>query len=224
MIVHYAAKSGLQRADEAVARYRDDPNTDYHNLVSEWCEVERQIAKNTNFAKAFGAGVRKFAAMIGKTENEAREIYDRYDRELPFVKQLSQRCQSAAERYGYLVLYDGARRHWDTWEAPEIAWAKGTGPCSGEEAERRIRDPNHSWYRRFIRRASTYKAMNALIQGSAARHTKLWMRACWREGIVPMLQMHDCLDCSVRPIRRSPCVSPNWRVRWSPSKCRSGSI
>ena len=23
------------------------------------------------------------------------------------------------------------------------------------------------------------------------------MRACWREGIVPLLQMHDCLDCSV---------------------------
>ena len=39
--------------------------------------------------------------------------------------------------------------------------------------------------------------MNALIQGSAARHTKLWMRACWREGIVPLLQMHDSLDCSV---------------------------
>ena len=33
-----------------------------------------------------------------------------------------------------------------------------------------------------------------MIQGSAARHTKLWMRACWREGIVPMLQMHDALD------------------------------
>jgi putative DNA primase/helicase len=25
----------------------------------------------------------------------------------------------------------------------------------------------------------------------------LWMRACWREGIVPLLQMHDALDCSV---------------------------
>jgi hypothetical protein len=39
--------------------------------------------------------------------------------------------------------------------------------------------------------------MNALIQGSAARHTKLWMSACWREGIVPLLQMHDALECSV---------------------------
>jgi hypothetical protein len=71
------------------------------------------------------------------------------------------------------------------------------GPCSREEAERRVADPEHSWYRRYVRRAETYKAMNALIQGSAARHTKLWMRACWREGIVPLLQMHDALDCSV---------------------------
>ena len=23
------------------------------------------------------------------------------------------------------------------------------------------------------------------------------MRACWREGIVPLLQMHDALECSV---------------------------
>ena len=45
--------------------------------------------------------------------------------------------------------------------------------------------------------AETYTALNALIQGRAARHTKLWMRACWREGIVPLLQMHDALECSV---------------------------
>ena len=141
--------------------------------------------------------MRKFAAMIGKPESEAREIYDRYDRELPFVRQLCRALPKRRRQHGYLVLYDGARRHWNAWEAPEIAWTKGMGPCSREEAERRVRDPTHPWYRRWIRRAETYKAMNALIQGSAARHTKLWMRACWREGIVPLLQMHDALDCSV---------------------------
>jgi DNA polymerase I-like protein with 3'-5' exonuclease and polymerase domains len=196
-IVHYAIKHGLRKAKEAAERYRTDPNTDFHQLVSDWTGLERSSAKNTNFAKAFGAGVRKFAAMIGKTESEARAIYGRYDRELPFVKQLAARCQNTAAKQGYLELYDGARRHWDSWEAPGVAWTKGMGPCSREEAERRIADPNHPWYRRWLRRAETHKAMNALIQGSAARHTKLWMRACWREGIVPLLQMHDALDCSV---------------------------
>src|SRR5262245_33044686 len=49
--------------------------------------------------------------------------------------------------------------------------------------------------------------MNALIQGSAARHTKLWMRACWREGIVPLLQMHDALDCSVASREQAEVVA-----------------
>jgi DNA polymerase-1 len=197
LIVHYAVAQGLRKAREAAERYRTDPNTDFHQLVSDWTGLERASAKNTNFAKAFGAGVRKFAAMIGKPEGEARAIYAKYDRELPFVLQLAARCQNTAVKQGYLELYDGARRHWDAWEAPQIAWSNGMGPCSREEAERRVANPNHPWHRRWIRRAETHKGMNALIQGSAARHTKLWMRACWREGIVPLLQMHDALDCSV---------------------------
>ena len=74
---------------------------------------------------------------------------------------------------------------------------QGRRPVRIEEAERRVADPEHAWYGRWLRRAKTYKAMNAMIQGSAARHTKLWMRACYREGIVPLLQMHDALDSSV---------------------------
>ena len=73
-------------------------------------------------------------------------------------------------------------------------YAKGAGPCGIEEAQRRIADPEHPWFGRRPSLAKTYTALNAMIQGSAARHTKLWMRACYREGIVPLLQMHDALD------------------------------
>jgi len=195
-IVHYAARHKLPKAAEAVERYRSDPDTDFHALVSEWTNIERQSAKNCNFAHAFGAGVRKFAEMINRPENEARVIFDRYDHELPFVSKLAQLCQRAARRDGYLTLYDGARRHFNNW-APGGKWKKGLGPCEFEEAQRRMNDPDHPWHRRPIWRTDVHKAMNALIQGSAARHTKRWMLACWREGIVPLLQMHDALDCSV---------------------------
>ena len=197
-IVHYAVTHGLRKAKEAAERYRTDPDADFHQLVADLTGLDRRSAKGRQLRQDCSArACASSRQMIGKPEDEARAIYDRYDRELPFVRQLAVRCQSAAAKQGYLELYDGARRHWDAWEAPEIAWTKGTGPCSREEAERRVRDPDHPWYRRWIRRAETHKAMNALIQGSAARHTKLWMRACWREGIVPLLQMHDALDCSV---------------------------
>ena len=134
--------------------------------------------------------------MIGKPLHEARAIYHHYDQKLPFISRLSGICQHEAKRLGFTELYDGARRHWDRWEAAGV-FAKGAGPCPREEAQRRQKDPEHPWFGRWLRRAKTHTAMNALIQGSAARHTKLWMRACWREGIVPLLQMHDALECSV---------------------------
>jgi DNA polymerase I len=205
-IVHYGARHGLRGAKEAVERYRSDPNTDFHAFVSTITGRDRQISKSTNFAKAFGAGVRKFATMIGKPESEARAIYDQYDRELPFVSQLSVQCERAVRRKHYLTLYDGARRHWTDW-APGGKWQKGLGPCPREEAEERIRNPNHPWFRKQLWLANTRKAMNALIQGFAARHTKLWMRACWREGIVPLLQMHDALDCSVSSPEQAELVA-----------------
>jgi hypothetical protein len=33
------------------------------------------------------------------------------------------------------------------------------------------------------------------------------MRAVWREGIVPLLQMHDCLDCSVATREQAEMVA-----------------
>ena len=48
-----------------------------------------------------------------------------------------------------------------------------------------------------IKRAFTYKALNKLIQGSAADQTKAAMVALYEEGIIPMVQVHDELDVSV---------------------------
>jgi DNA polymerase I-like protein with 3'-5' exonuclease and polymerase domains len=206
LLTHYAARHKLMKAAEAVERYRKDPNTDFHNLVMGWTGLDRSSAKATNFAKIYGAGRRKFAEMIGKPESEAAEIYDRYDREFPFVAQLAERCEHAVKQRGFITLYDGARRHWTDWAAGG-RWIKGAGPCAREEAVRRTQDPGHPWYGQRLWLADTRKALNALIQGSAARHTKLWMRACWREGIVPLLQMHDCLDCSVSSREQAELVA-----------------
>jgi DNA polymerase I-like protein with 3'-5' exonuclease and polymerase domains len=49
-----------------------------------------------------------------------------------------------------------------------------------------------------LRRAFTYKALNKLIQGSAADQTKKAMVDCYAEGFVPMLTVHDELCFSIR--------------------------
>ena len=206
LICHYAFRHKLRGAQEAVERYRNDPGTDFHAFVAAMTGRDRQTSKSINFARAYGAGPGKFAAMIGKPLGEARVIFAEYDRKLPFVSELSRRCEEAVRRTGYLTLYDGARRHWNDW-APAGTWEKGAGPCPREEAETRVCDPKHSWYQRPLWRVDVRKAMNALIQGSAARHTKLWMRAVWRGGIVPLLQMHDSLDLSVSSPEQAELVA-----------------
>jgi len=48
-----------------------------------------------------------------------------------------------------------------------------------------------------IKRAYTYKALNKLIQGSAADMTKKAMLELYKAGITPHIQVHDELDISV---------------------------
>jgi Mesyanzhinovviridae DNA polymerase len=195
-VVDRAEHFKLPGAREAGDAYRNDPNTDFHVLVATITALDRDTSKTINFGSIYGMGVKKLAETLGVSLQEAQAIRDQYDRALPFIARLSAICQERAERIGHTELYGGARRHWNLYEAPGV-YAKGAGPCSLEEARRRKDDPTHPWYRQQLRRSHVYTALNALIQGSAAQHTKLWMRACWREGIVPLLQMHDCLDVSV---------------------------
>lgn len=191
LIVHFAALLGCTKADVAVQKYRSNPRTDYHSMVAEMTGLERKPAKDTNFAKSYGAGIPKFASMINKSVDEAREIMEQYDREMPFVKELSSRAQKLAERRGYIRLLDGARSHFDMFE---LAWRDKSEPYA---PPRPLAAAHAQWPGRRLRRAFTKDAMNRLIQGSAARQTKMAMRACWREGLVPILQMHDELDFSI---------------------------
>ena len=55
----------------------------------------------------------------------------------------------------------------------------------------------HSKHGERIRRAFTYKALNKLIQGSAADMTKKAMLDLYDEKIIPHIQIHDELDISV---------------------------
>lgn len=192
LIVHFACLLECTKAEVAAQRYIDDPKTDYHSMVADLTGLERKPAKDTNFAKSYGAGIPKFAAMINQSVEKAAEIMAQYDREMPFVSELNTICQKLASERGYIRLLDGARSHFNKWE---LAWRpRGEPPIAPMELEKAL--VVHKGKR--IKRADTKDAMNRLIQGSAARQTKKAMRECWRAGHVPLLQMHDELDFSVK--------------------------
>lgn len=213
LMVHYASVCQMEGADRPVSMYIEDPDTDFHNMVVAITGIVRRKAKDVNFAKAFGAGPPKFAEMVGITLEEAKVQMKEYDDKLPFVSRLAEFCQKVADRRGYIKMIDGARGRFDRWEPRWLDWDKvkaqqahrrelglgeaDMGACDIDLANKRRDDPEHPWYGQKLRRAFTHKAMNKLIQGSAARQMKMAMRQCYREGIIPHLQMHDELDLSV---------------------------
>ena len=85
LLVHYAVQHKLRGAQEAADAYRNNPDADFHNVVAEMTGLDRSAAKATNFAKIYGAGVRKMAEMIGKPLDEVQAIVSQYDAKLPFV-------------------------------------------------------------------------------------------------------------------------------------------
>jgi DNA polymerase I-like protein with 3'-5' exonuclease and polymerase domains len=175
------SEAGLSRASEAGDRYRNDPDTDFHQLVADMTGLSRRNAKAVNFAKAYGAGVMKFALMTGMALNDARDTMEQYDEQMPFVREEAELCRRLASSRGYIRLIDGALSHFNLWEQHSKSWSR---PFPLAEARAAYLDQP-------LRRASTHKAMNRLIQGSAARQMKIAMLNMWREGIVPLMTVHD---------------------------------
>jgi DNA polymerase I-like protein with 3'-5' exonuclease and polymerase domains/RecA-family ATPase len=208
VLVDYGVQYDLPGAHEAAEVYCNNPNADIHVTVAEMIERDRKTAKGANFGKVYGMGKKTFAEKIGKPVEEAQAIMAKYDAKLPFVKALSEICQKLAERSGYISLIDGARRHFKLYEAAWIPWTTKNGPCPLEEARLRAADPTHPWHGQQLRRAGGYKALNALVQGTSARCTKIWLcDVYYKLGIIPMLQMHDALCCSVKSYEQAEAVA-----------------
>ena len=62
------------------------------------------------------------------------------------------------------------------------------------------------WHNNPTRRAFTYKALNRLIQGSAADMTKKAMLELYKEGILGHIQIHDELDFSIESDKHADTI------------------
>jgi DNA polymerase I-like protein with 3'-5' exonuclease and polymerase domains len=189
LAVHFAALCGLEGSDAAVSYYLENEDADFHQMVSDLTGVPRGKAKIINLGLMYGMGLKKLAASLGLSEPEALVMITQYHERMPFVKKLTEFCSQRAEKRGFIRLIDGARCRFDLWEQ---AYNRTSGDGETWYSPPRSKDAaEEHWPGKRIRRAYTHKAMNRLIQGSAARQTKMAMLACWREGIVPKIQMHD---------------------------------
>lgn len=170
--IEYRLFGHFSKAKKVLEAYARDPETDFHNLVMEMVQrtkpINRDRTKDLNFAKIYGAGLKKVAIMLGfrsPTEPEhsmvgvaqVKEFVEAYDAEFPEARLLLKEAASLAEKRGWVKTILG----------------------------RRARFPA----------GFTHKALNRVIQGSAADINKQKLielhEARKQTGFIMRFTVHD---------------------------------
>jgi DNA polymerase I-like protein with 3'-5' exonuclease and polymerase domains len=186
LVVHYAALYKLPSVYDVVDAYNDDPNSDFHQTVADMAEIKRTQAKTINLGLFYGMGKNKLQAELGVSKEKANELFNTYHGKVPFVKQLMEKASNRAQDRGQIRTLLGRLCRFHLWEPNSFGMHKA---MTHEDA---LQEHGPG-----IKRAYTYKALNKLIQGSAADMTKKAMLDLYNEGIIPHIQIHDELDISI---------------------------
>ena len=192
LVVHFAAESEAINNDsvkDIVSRFKEN-KVDFHRVVADMADIPREQAKTINLGLFYGMGKAKLQAELGlETREEAEKLFEKYHNSVPFVQDLMNSTSRDASNKGEIQTILGRVCRFDKWEESAYTPGRLKVPMTWEEA--------HSKYGDRIRRAFTYKALNKLIQGSAADMTKKAMLDLYNEKIIPHIQIHDELDLSV---------------------------
>jgi len=189
LVVHYASSigEGFEGSNELVEAYTN-ADADFHQTVADLVGIDRKQAKTIGLGLMYGMGKNKLSTMLGVSFNEAQELITKYNRKAPFVKLLSDRCMKKANEQGIIRTKLGRKCRFEMWEPRDFGIHT---PEKFENAVAKYGSNN-------IKRAFTYKALNRLIQGSAADQTKQAVIACHEQGYLPMLQIHDELCFNIQ--------------------------
>ena len=185
LVVHYATLQNLYGVDEVLEAYKKG-DADFHDIVADMAEIPRSQAKTINLGLFYGMGKNKLQAELGVSKEKAENLFKQYHNKVPFVKQLMDNVTHRAEDSGKVRTLLGRLCRFHLWEPNQFGIHKAL------PHERALMEHGPG-----IKRAYTYKALNRLIQGSAADMTKKAMIELYKEGIVPHIQVHDELDISV---------------------------
>jgi DNA polymerase I-like protein with 3'-5' exonuclease and polymerase domains len=186
LVAHYAALYKFPSVYEVIDEYNNDSSTDFHQMVAEMAQIPRSQAKTINLGLFYGMGKTKLQAELGVSKEKAVELFEQYHAKVPFVKQLINAASNRAQERGQIRTLLGRLCRFHLWEPNMFGMHKA---LPHEEA---LQEHGPG-----IKRAMTYKALNKLIQGSAADMTKKAMVDLYKEGIIAHIQIHDELDLSV---------------------------
>ena len=166
--VHYAALIGSKDGARMAADWSHDPDYDMHASVAEMVGIGRTQAKTINLGLAYGMGAFKLARSLKLSLPEARALIKRYHSGAPYLKDLVDAAKGKILSAGFIRTLLGRRLYKDDTFYEE----------DGREQD------------------YSYKAINKLIQGSAADQTMAGMILAYRYGINIIFSIHDELTLS----------------------------
>jgi DNA polymerase I-like protein with 3'-5' exonuclease and polymerase domains len=211
ILAHYARGHG---ASDIRRAFINDAKLDYHQWCADVAGISRKQAKTINFGLIYGMGAAKLAPSLGITIEESIKFIKMYQRKLPFLQSTTEKAMRVAAGRGYVRTILGRRRRFDMWEPRDWKLARADGSFRGKDKDE-VREKLRSHIqglreqglqgkdlpRLGVQRAGTYKAFNAVDQGSAADIMKKAMVDIYESGITDELKthitVHDELDLSI---------------------------
>ena len=184
--IEYRVIASFCGDERMISAYRDNPDTDFHQYVSDLCGIDRRPAKSVNFGIAFSMGlyglIRQLRASLGDvSEDEAQQVLDDYNRRFPRVREVSKAIVDRAKgrakwqdgEYGFIKTLYGRRRYLKFYRYRE------------DKQERKLYNDE------------TRLAFNSSVQGTAADMMKEGLVNMDRSeilrsaGVHPMAVVHD---------------------------------
>ena len=223
IVVHYALKLDLPGTDKLQEEFNKD-DADFHQIVADMANIPRTMAKTINLGLFYGMGKLKLEKELNLSKQEAKSLFDKYHRTVPFVKKLSEDLITFAEEHKLLYTLGDRFCRFNKWETRNRKWNNQimrfdpVPILTREEAlihfkaeildkyEAEHRDEYIKNFEQHYKPAFTYKALNRLIQGSAADMTKKAMVNLYEKGILPQIQIHDELCLSIKDDKEKEIV------------------
>ena len=189
ILTHFAVLNKNEGATEVQEAFVK--GLDFHKQTAEMAGIDRKLAKTIGLGVMYGMGYKKMAVDLDISPIEAKEMLKEFRSKVPFMQGMLEAVMNRANQVGSIRTYLGRRCKFDLFEP---AWYD-----PGVFHKALPHDEATTKWGGSIKRAGTYKALNRLIQGTAADQTKKAMVDIYEQlGIIPLIQVHDELNCSVK--------------------------
>ncbi len=236
LVVHYALKTYIDSNEteiplnlieslKTIEEAYKEKDVDFHQTVADMANIPRITAKTINLGLFYGMGKMKLQKELELDREAATKLFNTYHAKAPFVRRLSQDLIQFAEEHKLLFTLEDRFCRFNKWETRDREWNNTTNRydpvpiLTKEGAKKEFKAAVVDTYKdgkipkdymknfdKHYKPAFTYKALNRLIQGSAADMTKKAMVNLYEKGILPQIQIHDELCLSIKNDKEAAIV------------------